>query len=503
MKYINNEVNHANRYARLSRRMLREPLRVRRGIRDCNAPFACLPAGRSLTGSNEGAIMVLVMIITAMIAAMAIAYVATTVSQQQVVDSSINNSDYEHAAMSGFEMTRAYLLSTYTPNTTGWDTQLTNNYANSTTYYAVSSVFPASNSINAGVNKSLFQWCRNIDYYGNTYFARIENNNDGGGATNDIDGVLKLTIEGWGGGNTQTARSQQILLEAMVSYKREPYAPTSALVVGGSLEMTGNPTITGTLGSVQSNGSVTVTGSSYVNGDVTAIGSVSAPPGSINGSSNPYSDETQIPPINPPDYKYLADRIFKTDGLVYDADNNLVATPVGWSYSGGTWSKGGAGGNTVNNGVFYFDGSNVDLGGSAGSSDNPMTLTLIATGYINVTGSPSLTPHPNGGGIGMMAGTVLRMRGAGGNVYGVGLYAAHEQVSLVGTPQIVGTVLAEDAADNSSLVSSVNNIDLFGTLTELAGNTLLTYNGGLTTVLTDGYPYIKILGFKKRIKARN
>ena len=341
MRNINNKLNPA----------------IGRDIRDCKAPFA----GRSLTGSNEGAIMVLVMIITAMIAAMAIAYVATTTSQQQMVDSSIDNTGYEQAALSGFDMTRAYLLSTYTPNTTGWDTELNNCLANSSTYYAVSSVYPASNSINAGVNKSLFQWCRNIDYHGNTYFAKIENNNDGGGATNDIDGVLKLTIEGWGGGNTPTVRSQQILLEGMISYKNEPDIPNGAVVVGGSLKVFGNADIGGSNGSIESNGSVTVSGSANIAGDVTAVGTISAGAGQIDGTPSPGSDETLIPPINPPDYKYLADLIFKTNGLVYDASNNLVATPAGWSYSGGTWSKTA---NVVKKGAYYFDGSDVDIGGS-------------------------------------------------------------------------------------------------------------------------------------------
>jgi hypothetical protein len=443
--------------------------------------------------------MVLVMIITAMIAAMGIAYVSTTVSQEKMVNSSIDNTSYEQAAFAGFDIAKAFLIAKYA---SGWDAQLVSSVANSGTYIA------GSTSIRDGVIANYttgyttwFQWNRNIYYQGNTYFAKIENNTDGGTAIDDQDGTLKLTVEAWGGGNTSTMRSQQILLEGMVHYKVEiiPFAPTSAVVVGGSLNVFGNVDIAGTNASIQSNGSVTVTGSANVGGDVTAVGSVSAGAGQIDGTANPNSAETAIPSINPPDYKYLADKIFKTNGLVYDAGDNLVATPAGWSYSGGTWSKTA---NVVNNGVYYFDGADVDIGGSAGSAANPMTITIIATGYINVTGSPSLMPNPAGGGIGLMAGTDLRMRGAGGNVYGTGLYAAHEQVSMVGTPTVVGCVLAEDYEDVCTLVTSAS--DIYGEVEALGGNTSITYNGGLTTVLTttDGNPYIQVLGFKKRIKAR-
>ncbi|MEK7309192.1 MAG: hypothetical protein AAB038_00040, partial [Planctomycetota bacterium] len=65
----------------------------------------------SWSGSKRGTILVLVMIITAMIAGMAIAYVATTTSQEKMVSVSIDNISYEQAALSGFEMARAYLLS--------------------------------------------------------------------------------------------------------------------------------------------------------------------------------------------------------------------------------------------------------------------------------------------------------------------------------------------------------------------------------------------------------
>ena len=454
----------------------------------------------SLTGSA----MLAILFIIAIIAGLGMAYMSISIGQQRQVQSAIEDLEYHQAVASGFEVSKAYLLSKYTASTVGWDNELAASSVNSSTYTpAASSIIPPSSSYTPGY-QSWFEWCRNIDYHGQTYFVRVENNNDGGGPVNDTDNILKLTAEGWGKGNAPETRSQEIVLEAMVTYKTDPYKPTSAVVVGGSLKISGNAAINGTNGSVQANGPVTLTGSATVAGDVTSMGSISAPPGSIGGDSNPNSDETNIPPINPSDYSYLASHIFRPDGKVYNSSGSEIAVPAGWSYSAGTpisstalgvWTK--TGNDTSTTGVFFFENSAVEISGSPGSAASPWAVTMIATGYIDVSGTPSLKPNPSGGGIALMAGEDLRMRGGAGNLYDVGLYAAHEQISLKGTPTIKGTVLAEDYTDSCSLVSSTSEVDV-----DISGNTEITYNGDLTTVLIDGKPYIKVLGLKKRIKAK-
>ena len=454
--------------------------------------------------NRTGSAILAILFIIAIIAGLGIAYLAITTGQQRQVQSSIEDMEYNQAVASGFEVSKAFLLAKYTASTTGWDNELTSSIANYSTYTpAASSIIPPSPSYTPGY-QSWFKWCRNIDYHGNTYFVRVENNNDGGGPANDADNILKLTIEAWGIDNNPQKRSQEIVLEAMVTYRTDPYRPTSAVVVGGSLQISGNAAINGANGSVQANGPVTLTGSATVAGDVTSTGSISAPGGSIGGSSNPNSEETEIPPISPAAYSYLATHIFKTDGKVYNNLGVQIATPAGWSYSAGTpvsstalgvWTK--TGNDTSTDGVFFFENSAVNISGSPGSAASPWPVTIIATGYIDVSGTPSLKPNPSGGGIALMSGEDLKMRGAGGNLYDVGLYAAHEQISLKGTPTIKGTVLAEDYTDNCSLISSTSEVDV-----DISGNTEITYNGDLTTVLIDGKPYIKALGLKKRIKAK-
>ncbi|MBI5778262.1 MAG: polymer-forming cytoskeletal protein [Planctomycetes bacterium] len=452
---------------------------------------------------KDGSAILAILFIIAIIAGLGIAYITITSGQQRQVQSSIEDIEYNQAVASGFEVSKAFLLAKYTAGTTGWDNELAASIANYSTYTpAASSIIPPSPY--TPNYQSWFQWCRNIDYHGNTYFVRLENNNDGGGPANDADNILKVTAEGWGQGNDPQDRSQQIVLEAMVTYRTDPYRPTSAVVVGGSLQISGNAAINGTNGSVQANGPVTLTGSATVAGDVTSTGSISAPGGSIGGSSNPNSEETEIPPINPTQYSYLATHTFKTDGKVYDNLGVQIATPAGWSYSAGTpvssaalgvWTK--TGNDTSTAGVFFFENSAVNISGSPGSAASPWPVTMIATGYIDVSGTPSLKPNAGGGGIALMSGEDLKMRGGGGNLYDVGLYAAHEQISLRGTPTIKGVVLAEDFTDSCSLISTTSQVDV-----DISGNTEITYNGDLTTVLIDGNPYIKVLGLKKSIKAK-
>ncbi|MFH1230349.1 MAG: polymer-forming cytoskeletal protein, partial [Planctomycetota bacterium] len=355
--------------------------------------------------NEKGTVMILVMLITVIIAGLGIAYISTSGAQQKQLTSSIEDQSYQQTALSGFEASCAYLLQSYT--TTGcWSTLLAASNAASGTYVSAS----ASANITPTSLSTSLQWCTNIDYYGNTFWAKLENNNDtalGGSALVDADNIVKITVEGWGGGNDPLQRSQTQVAEGLIQYKEDSYIASGALVVGGSLKVYGNASITGAEGDIQANGPVTISGSASVSGDVTSTGTVDNS-GTVGGTITPNAPATPIPSIVPSNYKYLATHIFKTDGLVYDQSNNLIATPTDWTYDAATqlWSNGG-----TDSGVFYFEGSNVKIAGSPGSPATPWLVSIIATGYINMTGSPSISPYSSGGNIACMAGTDLRMRG--------------------------------------------------------------------------------------------
>lgn len=443
--------------------------------------------------NENGAIMVLVMLITVVIAGLGIAFVLTSGAQQQQLTSSVDDQSYQQTALSGFEASSAYLLQSYT--TTGcWSSQLSVSNTASGTYVASAT----SLNITPTSLSTSIQWCRNINYYGNTFWVKLENNDDtalGGSALVDKDNIVKITVEGWGGGNDPLQRSQTQVVEGLIQYKEANYIASGALVVGGSLNVYGHASITGAEGDIQANGPVTVSGSANISGDVTSTGAVNNT-GTVGGTITPYAPATYIPPINPATYKYLGTHIFKTDGKVYDQFNNLLATPTGWSYAAATqlWSRSGTG--ITDSGVFYFESGNVKITSSPGSIATPWPVSVLAEGYIEMSGSPCISPHPSGGNIACMSGKDLKMRGSTSSAL-VGLFAAHEQVSLVGTPTVNGCVIAEDKEDTCSLVTSSSTVDV-----DIGGNANINYDGGLTTALTDGYRYLGIRTIKRYIKRR-
>lgn len=438
---------------------------------------------------KNGSVLVLAMIIIALLAGFGLAYLAMTGTQQKLVGSSTEQAEYLATAQAGFDAAKAFLFGQFqTGGNPAWDAQLVNSVNNSSSYVETAPGINVTPSTITGT----FQWWRNIAYQGNTYVAEILNDNDGGGATDDANNRLVLRVWAFGSPTDITERSEEIMLESLIKYKPPYYEPTSAVVVGGSLRVFGSAQIAGTDGNIQANGNVDIGGSATVAQDVFATGVVTGNLDNIGGDPYPGSTPIEIPSINPAQYAGLAEYVLQADGNVLNKfDTNTYTPPYrGWEYSGGIWKYNSG---SIYNGTYYAEtGTDVKITGSPGTIAIPWQVTIISEGYIDVSGSPTIIPNSNN--VSLLAGKDLQMSGSASNPY-TGLYAAHEQLKLTGTPKINGVVLAEDKEDICTLVSTGSEFDI-----SITGNAEITYNGDMTTFLEDGYPYIRSLARKKKVK---
>lgn len=175
--------------------------------------------------------------------------------------------------------------------------------------------------------------------------------------------------------------------------------PLPAVVIDGSFQISGNPTITGSCGTIHGNGTGTVSGNPVVAGDVSSTGSVSVS-GSITdttGAPNPAASSqpsipvpavTQASVCTNPDYIGRS-----SDGKIWRKSTGTwhSSGTFNWSFSGGSEPKWDLSGTPGTTGVFCAEG-NVVIGNSPGTAASPVTMSVFATGSIEVSGNPFLRP---------------------------------------------------------------------------------------------------------------
>jgi len=286
--------------------------------------------------------------------------------------------------------------------------------------------------------------------------------------------VLRATGQAQGGSS--------VTLEALL-------APVQlgAIIADGNLDITGSVEVTGADAAhadVHSNGDLTIDGSASVLGDMTASGAYDGPSGGMGGQP-----EKPLPEINAEDYKHHADFILEDNGSMtcnsaggctnvnsgvswgYGAtmctaggSGNGCRTDWGWRFAGGGWEMGSAG--TPHNGTFY---SETDVSIQSGPT---LTMTLIAEGSIDLSGSPNLTADTDEL-LFVTNGDLDISGGIDTSIVAQGQMLVHEQLSISGNATLGGQIIVEDAANNHSLVDR----------NEISGNVTINYNGALGTNL--------------------
>ena len=269
-----------------------------------------------------------------------------------------------------------------------------------------------------------------------------------------------------------------------------------AVIVNGNVLASGNVTFTGAAGSIHGNGDMEVAGNPCAQQYFSASSTVTVTGGSAGGGAGctsagldtrPDSPPINVPVLHPDSYKAQADYWMENNGTCYlGATGTAIACPTGWSYNAGqsTWS--GNSGIQAFPGTYWFN-SNVSTSGSPGTVLTPMPLTILARGWVDVSGSPKTTPDLMVTGLGVapvgvaiMAGTDISLSGSPSQTF-LGLFYAGHQIDIVGTPTINGQVMAANDADTPYPVGSAptNNLVQLNAAGQmvLSGNATINFNG--------------------------
>ena len=278
-----------------------------------------------------------------------------------------------------------------------------------------------------------------------------------GNLLNDLNNTLIVRATGYAQDNTK------VTLEALVVP-----SPLPAIVVDGDLDISGNPTITGSVGGAHANGDLTISGNPSVAVTPTASGTYT---GSHPGYAG--APPISVKPVQASDYRSDADFILTAAGQMTLPDNTVLCDDVpdgdckddyGWEFDGDGW-KSQDDGDDMPNGTFYVEGK-VTISGSLGDDDDPAQISIIAEGSIEISGNPEIeVDTPN---LLFVTDGDLKISGSleMEDDDDPGRILVRGQIQIEGNPKITGWIIVEDA-DVGALVAE----------NHISGDMTLTYNG--------------------------
>ena len=247
-----------------------------------------------------------------------------------------------------------------------------------------------------------------------------------------------------------------------------------AVAANGDLYVPGTPTITasGPCGGIHANNVITIDGHPTVDGDVTySEGIVMS--GVIYDSHGSevvprYEDPIKIDKYEPQDFCDDADYRLEGRKLITVAPPDTSSIDgekvLGWQWEAGENSYVLNAKEAVE-GTVCADG-NVRVRGNLGAAGDPFRITLIASGSIDVGGTPVITAdHPDG--ILILAGGDVQIGGNASTTtpYYRGLVYAGSQCQVNGNPVVDGHILCYDAEDPAGAAELTDENKINGTPT--------------------------------------
>ena len=305
----------------------------------------------------------------------------------------------------------------------------------------------------------------------------------------DVDTNLRVLVRSDGFGPDGSTATVEMVIGII---------PFPGIAAGGSLRIDGNPVINGPGGGIHMNADLEVTGDPQMEQFANASGSITTPGGSISTGTPPgYADSPadtndsiptlDIPDINPVDFIGMADYVITFSGGSCFT-NGIPGLPTDWSCDPG--GNRIVAGNNIPAGTYHTTG-NVNISGNPGVGVGGISLTILAGGYVEISGSPEMSPDLTSGGVnyGVVAGTDLKINGNPSNPYSGVFYARH-QLDFSGNPEITGMVLALDEADFGT---PVNLVERDGGFMVISGNPTITttLTGVFTTRVVSGWREVR------------
>ena len=269
------------------------------------------------------------------------------------------------------------------------------------------------------------------------------------------DGNTQIVVQAVG----YAADGSMTTLEALIVPVDAP-----AIVANGDLTVQGNPDIVGTNGSVHANGDLNLGGSASVSENATASGSYneSGNP-SVGGNLGGAQSTQPVPEVHALDYKPLADYILTSVGTMTNgvgavicdawADANACETAgYMWVFAGGNgWTATSVGDPLLTDGFTYYAETDLTMTGNMGTNGDPLNITLIAEGNIDIAGNGVL--EANTPGLLFVTDKDLKMVGGKDQVGAEAQILVREQLSLLGNTSLRGQIVIENAASTSDLVT--------------------------------------------------
>lgn len=249
--------------------------------------------------------------------------------------------------------------------------------------------------------------------------------------------------------------------------------PFPAIAVNGDLHLPGNPNVLGKCAGIHANQTLHVGGHPIVDGTVTATGEIEQS-GTIYTSDGvevepSYESPVEIPFYDPLQFCDQADFILKDGWLITTGPSPTETDITKGKVSGWSWDKGEntytVQGKEAIPGTFCAYG-NVRVNGNVGSASSPLSLSLLATGSVDFSGTPIVTAdHPDdllivaGGDVVLGGNTSTDVPQYHGLIY------AGAQCQINGTPIIDGRLLCYDGEDPEGAEDLIDDNKINGTPT--------------------------------------